>query len=87
MIPAVITAPLLGLVKEALSAAAGYFWLKKERLLYDLIEISEKRQMAMTTAIETCRQQKTEAATQRADLIFQNLQKEKAKYEKLLNSL
>ncbi len=76
-------AALTGLF-EALSA----FWsLKKEKLVYDMLDESENKQSSLIKEIEFNRSKKTEEATQKADFIFLQLQKEKIKYEKILSRL
>ncbi len=72
----------------ALAAAlAGWLHWREKNEIYDLIAKSEARQIMMRTDIEQLRNQRTEAAAQEADVLFQQLQKEKAKYEKYLDSL
>ncbi len=76
-------AALTGLF-NALSA----FWsLKKEKLVYDMLEESENKQLNLIKEIELNRDKKTEESTQRADFLFSRLQKEKIKYEKILSNL
>lgn len=76
-------AALTGLF-EALSA----FWsLKKEKLVYDMLDESENKQSSLIKEIEFNRSKKTEEATQKADYLFSQLQKEKMKYEKILSRL
>jgi hypothetical protein len=78
-----LIAALTGLF-HALSA----FWtLKKEKLIYDMLEESEKKQVSLIKEIELNRDKKTEDSTQRADFLFLQVQKEKIKYEKILSSL
>jgi hypothetical protein len=78
-----LIAALTGLF-HALSA----FWtLKKEKLIYDMLEESEKKQLSITKEIELNRDKGTEESTQRADFLFLQIQKEKIKYEKILSSL
>lgn len=76
-------AALTGLF-EALSA----FWsLKKEKLVYDMLDESENKQSNLIKEIEFNRNKKTEESTQKADYLFSQLQKEKVKYEKILSRL
>jgi hypothetical protein len=78
-----LIAALTGLF-NALSA----FWsLKKEKLVYDMLEESENKQLNLIKEIELNRDKKTEESTQRADFLFSRLQKEKIKYEKILSNL
>lgn len=76
-------AALTGLF-DALSA----FWsLKKEKLVYDMLDESENKQSSLIKEIEFNRNKKTEESTQKADYLFSQLQKEKVKYEKILSRL
>ena len=76
-------AALTGLF-DALSA----FWsLKKEKLVYDMLDESENKQSSLIKEIVFNRNKKTEESTQKADYLFSQLQKEKVKYEKILSRL
>lgn len=76
-------AALTGLF-QALSA---FFSLKKEKLVYDMLEESEGEQEMIIKEIELNRNKGTEESAQRADFLFSKLQKEKLKYEKILSRL
>jgi hypothetical protein len=85
---------LLTLIKTALSAVTAYFNasaavadLSGKKLIYDLIEQSEKRQTTLQAQIESNRQLGTEYATANADMLFKVLQKERLKHEKYLNNI
>lgn len=72
----------------ALLQALSAFWsLKKDKLIYDMIEESENKQSKLIKEIELNRNKKTEESTQLADFLFSQLQKEKIKYEKILSNL
>jgi hypothetical protein len=84
---------LTALIKAALSAVAAYFNasaavanLTSKKLIYELLEQSEKRQATLKAQIEADRQLGTEYATENADMLFKVLMKERNKYEKYLNN-
>lgn len=79
--------PLLAIVRTALEALVAYYSLKRERLEYDLIEVSEARMLALRARIEKLRDLRTEAGTQSADALQLVYQREKIKYEKYLTAL
>lgn len=69
------------------NALSAFFLLKKEKLVYDMLEESEDKQLNLIKEIELNRDKKTEEAAQRADFLSSRLQKEKVKYEKILSNL
>lgn len=79
--------PILAIVRAALEALVAYYSLKRERLEYDLIEVSEARMLALRARIEKLRDLRTEAGTQSADALQLVYQREKTKYEKYLTAL
>lgn len=68
-------------------ALSTLFSLKKEKLVYDMLDESEEEQNFLIKEIELNRNKGTEESAQRADFLFSRLQKEKFKYEKILARL
>lgn len=84
---------ITALIKTLLDAASSYFRsrtsyydLSSKKLIYVLIAQSEQRQADIRKRIESLREAVTEEATQNADALFVELQKEKKKYENYLRS-
>jgi hypothetical protein len=74
-------------LKSLLDALTAFFSLKKEKLIYEMLEQSEKRQLELIKEIELKRNKGTEESALEADFLFSTLQKEKDKYEKILTRL
>lgn len=65
-------------------AIHAIFSLKKEQLVYDMLEESEEKQNILIRNIELNRNKATEEGAQHADFLMTRLQKEKEKYAKIL---
>lgn len=78
---------ITAVLRAALEALNAYLSLKRERLVYELIDASERRMRDIRERIDTLRDKGTEATTQEADLLFAAYQREKLKHEKYLSSL
>ena len=74
-------------LKSLLDVLSAFFSLQKEKLVYDMLEDSEEKQLEFIRLIEEDRNKGTEESAQRADFLFSRLQKEKEKYEKILTRL
>ena len=74
-------------LKSLLDVLSAFFSLQKEKLVYDMLEDSEEKQLEFIRLIEEDRNKGTEESAQRADFLFSRLQKEKDKYAKILTRL
>lgn len=73
----------MGLIKTVLSALNAYLQLRNKAFYYDITEKSRDKQQNIINEIESLRDQRTSAATERADLLQQQLIAEKQHFEHL----
>ena len=74
-------------IKELLAVLSAFFSLKREKLVYEMLEESEDKQLELIRGIEQNRDKKTEESALEADFLATRLEKEKEKYAKILNRL
>jgi len=67
----------MGLIKTVLSALNAYLQLRNKSFYYDITEKSRDKQQNIINEIETLRNKRSSAATERADLLQQQLVAEK----------
>jgi len=67
----------MGLIKTILSALNAYLQLRNKAFYYDITEKSRDKQQKIINEIESLRDKHTNAATERADLLQQQLIAEK----------
>ena len=67
----------MGLIKTVLSALNAYLQLRNKAFYYDITEKSRDKQQSLINEIESLRDERTSAATERADLLQQQLIAEK----------
>ena len=67
----------MGLIKTVLSALNAYLQLRNKAFYYDITEKSRDKQQSIINEIESLRDKRTSAATERADLLQQQLIAEK----------
>ena len=67
----------MGLIKTVLSALNAYLQLRNKAFYYDITEKSRNKQQNIINEIETLRDKRSSAATERADLLQQQLIAEK----------
>lgn len=67
----------MGLIKTVLSALNAYLQLRNKAFYYDITEKSRDKQQSIINEIESLRDVRTSAATERADLLQQQLISEK----------
>lgn len=67
----------MGLIKTVLSALNAYLQLRNKSFYYDITEKSRDKQQSIINEIENLRDKRTSAATERADLLQQQLIAEK----------
>lgn len=78
---------ILAILSGLLEVLSSFFKLKKESLVYDMLDRSEEKQDNLIKEIEAERLLKSEESAQKADFLFNRLQKEKSKYEKIITHL
>jgi len=71
----------MGLIKTVLSALNAYLQLRNKAFYYDITEKSRNKQQNIINEIETLRDKRSSAATERADLLQQQLVAEKQHLE------
>ena len=71
----------MGLIKTVLSALNAYLQLRNKAFYYDITEKSRNKQQSIINEIETLRDKRSSAATERADLLQQQLIAEKQHLE------
>jgi hypothetical protein len=78
---------IIRLIAAALDAFASYYTLRRERLIYEMLDVSEERLIAIRERIEELRDKGDEKSTQAADQLVLLYQREKKKYETYLSSI
>ena len=73
----------MGLIKTVLSALNAYLQLRNKAFYYDITEKSRNKQQNIINEIETLRDKRSSAATERADLLQQQLIAEKQHHENI----
>lgn len=73
----------MGLIKTTLSALNAYLQLRNKAFYYDITEKSRDKQQNIINEIESLRNKRSSAATERADLLQQQLIAEKQHLEHL----
>ena len=73
----------MGLIKTTLSALNAYLQLRNKAFYYDITEKSRDKQQEIINEIESLRDKRTSAATERADLLQQQLIAEKQHFKHL----
>jgi len=73
----------MGLIKTTLSALNAYLQLRNKAFYYDITEKSRDKQQDIINEIESLRNKRSSAATERADLLQQQLIAEKQHLEHL----
>jgi hypothetical protein len=68
---------MVGLVKTALTALSAYLQLRNKSFYYNITQESREKQLKLINEIEELRSKRTNAATERADLLQQQLLAEK----------
>ena len=63
----------MGLIKTVLSALNAYLQLRNKAFYYDITEKSRNKQQNIINEIETLRDKRSSSATERADLLQQQL--------------
>ena len=71
----------MGLIKTILSALNAYLQLRNKAFYYDITEKSRDKQQTIINEIESLRNKRTNADTERADLLQQQLIAEKQHLE------
>jgi len=67
----------MGLIKTVLSTVNAYLQLRNKTFYYDITEKSREKQLKLINEIEELRSKRTSAATERADLLRDQLLAEK----------
>ena len=73
----------MGLIKTILSALNVYLQLRNKAFYYDITEKSRDKQQRIINEIENLRDERSSAATERADLLQQQLISEKQRLKHL----